>query len=152
MELMLQILMFFYDVVVIGGGLVGMVVVVKVKEFGFNVFFFDENDYLGGIFLQCIYLGFGFYYFKEEFIGLEFVLRFVKCLVEFGVEYRIVVRVLEIKNYFDFEKVVIFILFVGVYQVWVKVIIYVVGVRERYVFEIGIVGDCVVGIYMVGEV
>lgn len=33
-----------------------------------------------------------------------------------------------------------------------KVIIYVVGVRERYVFEIGIVGDCVVGIYMVGEV
>lgn len=43
--------MFFYDVVVIGGGLVGMVVVVKVKEFGFNVFFFDENDYLGGIFL-----------------------------------------------------------------------------------------------------
>lgn len=43
------------------------------------------------------------------------MLRFVKCLVEFGVEYRIVVRVLEIKNYFDFEKVVIFILFVGVY-------------------------------------
>jgi len=68
------------------------------------------------------------------------------------VEYRTAARVLEIKNYSDLEKVVIFTSPSGAYQVWAKAVIYAAGARERHAFEIGIVGDRVSGIYTAGEV
>jgi len=67
------------------------------------------------------------------------------------VEYRTAARVLEIKNYSDLEKVVIFTSPSGAYQVWAKAVIYAAGARERHAFEIGIVGDRVSGIYTAGE-
>lgn len=128
-----------------------MAAAVKAKELGLNVLLLDENDYLGGILPQCIHPGFGLHYFKEELTGPEFASRLAKRLVELGVEYRTAARVLEIKNYSDLEKVVIFTSPAGVYQVWTKAIIYAAGARERHAFEIGIVGDRVAGIYTAGE-
>ncbi|WP_240922852.1 NAD(P)/FAD-dependent oxidoreductase [Thermococcus sp. Bubb.Bath] len=151
MEPMPQIPMLSYDVVVIGGGPAGMAAAAKTKELGLNVLLLDENDYLGGILPQCIHPGFGLHYFKEELTGPEFAARLAKRLVELGVEYRTSARVLEIKNYSDLEKVVIFTSPSGVYQVWAKAIIYAAGARERHAFEIGIVGDRVAGIYTAGE-
>ncbi len=151
MEPMPQIPMLSYDVVVIGGGPAGMAAAAKAKELGLNVLLLDENDYLGGILPQCIHPGFGLHYFKEELTGPEFASRLAKRLVELGVEYRTAARVLEIKNYSDLEKVVIFTSPAGVYQVWAKAIIYAAGARERHAFEIGIVGDRVAGIYTAGE-
>ncbi|ASJ03712.1 pyridine nucleotide-disulfide oxidoreductase [Thermococcus profundus] len=143
--------MLSYDVVVIGGGPAGMAAAVKAKELGLNVLLLDENDYLGGILPQCIHPGFGLHYFKEELTGPEFASRLARRMVELGVEYRTSSRVLEIRNYSDLEKVVIFTSPAGVYQAWAKAIIYAAGARERHAFEIGIVGDRVAGIYTAGE-
>jgi len=146
-----RIPMLSYDVVVIGGGPAGMAAAIRAKELGLNVLLLDENDYLGGILPQCIHPGFGLHYYKEELTGPEFASRLAKRLVELGVEYRTAARVLEIKNYSDLEKVVIFTSPSGAYQVWAKAVIYAAGARERHAFEIGIVGDRVSGIYTAGE-
>ena len=140
-----------YDVVVIGGGPAGMAAAIKAKELGLNVLLLDENNYLGGILPQCIHPGFGIHYFGEELTGPEFAARLAKRLVELGVEYRTAARVLEIRNYSDLEKVVVFTSPSGAFQVWTKAIIYAAGARERHAFEIGIVGDRVSGIYTAGE-
>ncbi|NJE30733.1 FAD-dependent oxidoreductase [Thermococcus sp. 18S1] len=140
-----------YDVVVIGGGPAGMAAAVRAKELGLNVLLLDENDYLGGILPQCIHPGFGLHYFREELTGPEFAARLAKRLVELGVEYRTAARVMEIRNYSDLEKVVIFTSPSGAYQAWAKAIIYAAGARERHAFEIGIVGDRVAGVYTAGE-
>ncbi len=151
MEPMPQIPMLNYDVVVIGGGPAGMAASIKAKELGLNVLLLDENDYLGGILPQCIHPGFGIHYFREELTGPEFAARLAKRLVELGVEYRTGARVLEIRNYSDLEKVVVFTSPSGTFQVWTKAVIYAAGARERHAFEIGIVGDRVSGIYTAGE-
>ncbi|NJD99104.1 FAD-dependent oxidoreductase [Thermococcus sp. LS1] len=140
-----------YDVVVIGGGPAGMAAAVRAKKLGLKVLLLDDNDYLGGILPQCIHPGFGLHYFKEELTGPEFAARFAKRLVELGVDYRTAARVLEIKNYSDLEKVVVFSSPSGAYQVWTRTIIYAAGARERHAFEIGIVGDRGAGIYTAGE-
>jgi len=146
-----RIPMLSYDVVVIGGGPAGMAAAVRAKELGLNVLLLDENDYLGGILPQCIHPGFGIHYYKEELTGPEFASRLAKRLVELGVEYKTAARVLEIRNYSDLEKVVIFTSPSGAYQAWAKAVIYAAGARERHAFEIGIVGDRVSGIYTAGE-
>ncbi|WP_232461780.1 NAD(P)/FAD-dependent oxidoreductase [Thermococcus pacificus] len=151
MEPFPEIPMLSYDVLVIGGGPAGMAAAVRARELGLKVLLLDENDYLGGILPQCIHPGFGLHYFREELTGPEFAARLAKKLIELGVEYRTSARVLEIKNYSDLEKVVIFTSPSGVYQVWTKAVIYAAGARERHAFEIGIVGDRVSGIYTAGE-
>lgn len=151
MEPMPQIPVLNYDVVVIGGGPAGMAAAARAKELGLSVLLLDENDYLGGILPQCIHPGFGIHYFREELTGPEFAARLAERLVELGVEYRTAARVLEIRNYSDLEKVVVFTSPSGAFQVWTKAIIYAAGARERHAFEIGIVGDRVSGIYTAGE-
>ena len=140
-----------YDVVVIGGGPAGMASAIKAKELGLKVLLLDENDYLGGILPQCIHAGFGIHYFGDELTGPEFAARLAKRLVGLNVEYRTSARVLEIRNYSDLEKFVLFTSPRGIYGVWAKAIIYAAGARERHAFEIGIVGDRVSGIYTAGE-
>ncbi len=146
-----EVPMLSYDVVVIGGGPAGMASAIKAKELGLKVLLLDENDYLGGILPQCIHPGFGIHYFREELTGPEFAARLAKRLVELGVEYRTSARVLEIRNYSDLEKFVLFTSPSGIYGVWAKAVIYAAGARERHAFEIGIVGDRVSGIYTAGE-
>ncbi|ALM74247.1 NAD(P)/FAD-dependent oxidoreductase [Thermococcus barophilus] len=140
-----------YDVVVIGGGPAGLAAAVKAKEYGLNVLLLDENDYLGGILPQCIHPGFGIHYFREELTGPEFSHRFVQRVRELKIDHFVKARVLEIKNYSDLEKIVVFTSPEGVFEVWTKAIIYATGARERHAFEIGIVGDRVAGIYTAGE-
>ena len=140
-----------YDVVVIGGGPAGLAAAVKAKEHGLNVLLLDENDYLGGILPQCIHPGFGIHYFREELTGPEFSHRFVQRVKDLKIDYFVKARVLEIKNYSDLEKVVVFTSPKGAFEVWTKAIIYAAGARERHAFEIGIVGDRVAGIYTAGE-
>ncbi len=140
-----------YDVVVIGGGPAGLAAAVKAKEYGLNVLLLDENDYLGGILPQCIHPGFGIHYFREELTGPEFSHRFVQRIKELKIDYFVKARVLEIKNYSDLEKIVVFTSPEGTFEVWTKAIIYATGARERHAFEIGIVGDRVAGIYTAGE-
>ena len=146
-----EIPMLSYDVVVIGGGPAGMAAAARAKELGLNVLLLDENNYLGGILPQCIHPGFGIHYLGEELTGPEFASKLARKLIELGVDYKTSARVLEIRNYSDLEKVVIFTSPNGVYQVWAKAIIYAAGARERHAFEIGIVGDRVSGIYTAGE-
>ncbi|WP_175059289.1 NAD(P)/FAD-dependent oxidoreductase [Thermococcus sp. 2319x1] len=140
-----------YDTIVIGGGPAGLAAAVKAKKLGLKVLLLDENEFLGGILPQCIHPGFGLHYFKEELTGPEFAYRFVKQVKELNIEHYTDAYVLEIENYSDLEKKVVFSSPKGVMEVWGKTIIYAAGARERHASEIGIVGDRVAGIYTAGE-
>ncbi|WP_203226279.1 NAD(P)/FAD-dependent oxidoreductase [Thermococcus sp. 2319x1] len=140
-----------YDTIVIGGGPAGLAAAVKAKKLGLKVLLLDENEFLGGILPQCIHPGFGLHYFKEELTGPEFAYRFVKQVKELNIEHYTNAYVLEIENYSDLEKRVVFSSPKGVMEVWGKTIIYAAGARERHASEIGIVGDRVAGIYTAGE-
>lgn len=140
-----------YDTIVIGGGPAGLAAAVKAKKLGLKVLLLDENEFLGGILPQCIHPGFGLHYFKEELTGPEFAYRFVKEINELSIDHYTNAYVLEIENYSDLEKKVVFSSPEGVKEVWGKTIIYAAGARERHAFEIGIVGDRVAGIYTAGE-
>ncbi|AFK21647.1 NAD(P)/FAD-dependent oxidoreductase [Pyrococcus sp. ST04] len=138
-----------YDVVVIGGGPAGMAAAIRARDLGLRVLLLDDNDYLGGILPQCIHPGFGIHYFKEELTGPEFAYKLMSNLE--GVEVKTSARVLEIINYSDIEKFVVYTSPEGVKKVPTRTIIYAAGARERHAFEIGIVGDRVSGIYTAGE-
>lgn len=140
-----------YDVIVIGGGPAGLAAAVKAKEFGLETLLLDENEFLGGILPQCIHPGFGIHYFKEELTGPEFAHRFIEKIKDVGVRYQTSTYVLNIENYSDLEKKIVFSSPKGIKEVWTKTVIYAAGARERHAFEIGIVGDRVAGIYTAGE-
>ncbi|MCO6041165.1 NAD(P)/FAD-dependent oxidoreductase [Thermococcus alcaliphilus] len=140
-----------YDTIIIGGGPAGLAAAVKAKKLGLKVLLLDENEFLGGILPQCIHPGFGLHYFKEELTGPEFAHRFIREINELNIEHYTNAYVLEIENYSDLEKKVVFSSPEGVKEVWGKTIIYAAGARERHAFEIGIVGDRVAGIYTAGE-
>ncbi|WP_179193059.1 NAD(P)/FAD-dependent oxidoreductase [Thermococcus litoralis] len=140
-----------YDTIIIGGGPAGLAAAVKAKKLGLKVLLLDENEFLGGILPQCIHPGFGLHYFKEELTGPEFAHRFIREINKLNIEHYTNAYVLEIENYSDLEKKVVFSSPKGVMEVWGKTIIYAAGARERHAFEIGIVGDRVAGIYTAGE-
>ncbi|KPU63561.1 pyridine nucleotide-disulfide oxidoreductase [Thermococcus sp. EP1] len=140
-----------YDVIVIGGGPAGLAAAVKAKELGLETLLLDENEFLGGILPQCIHPGFGIHYFKEELTGPEFAHRFIEKIKDVGVRYQTSTYVLNIENYSDLEKKIVFSSPKGIKEVWTKTVIYAAGARERHAFEIGIVGDRVAGIYTAGE-
>ncbi|USG99439.1 NAD(P)/FAD-dependent oxidoreductase [Thermococcus argininiproducens] len=140
-----------YDVIVIGGGPAGLAAAVKAKELGLETLLLDENEFLGGILPQCIHPGFGIHYFKEELTGPEFAHLFIEKIKDVGVKYQTSAYVLNIENYSDLEKKIVFSSPRGIKEVWTKTVIYAAGAREKHAFEIGIVGDRVAGIYTAGE-
>ena len=59
-----------YDVAVIGAGPAGLAAALAAKENGAEKVVLIERDFrMGGILEQCIHMGFGLKYFKEELSG-----------------------------------------------------------------------------------
>lgn len=131
-----QIPMLNYEVVVIGGGPAGMAAARKAGELGLRVLLLNENPVLGENLRQC-----------DEKLASELAEGIKGSSVDFLTS----ARVIEIGNYSDMEKAVVFTSPEGTKLVWAKAIIYTAGTRERHAFEAGIIGDRGAGVYTVGE-
>ncbi|HIP88743.1 MAG TPA: FAD-dependent oxidoreductase [Thermococcus paralvinellae] len=140
-----------YDVIVIGGGPAGLAAAIKAKEYGLKVLLLENRDVLGGIPLQCVHPGFGLHYFKEDLTGTEFIYRFIEKFKELGIEYYTGSHVMKIIPVSDIEKRLEVITPQGLLELTTTTIIYATGARERHIFEIGITGHRVAGIYTAGE-
>lgn len=66
-----------FDVVVIGGGPVGMAAALAAHKVGARVAIVEREQHLGGILRQCIHPGFGLSHFKQELTGPEYAQRFI---------------------------------------------------------------------------
>jgi len=140
-----------YDTIVIGGGPGGLAAATKAKELGMRVLLLENRDMLGGIPLQCVHPGFGLHYFKEDLTGTEFIYRFIDKFEKLGVEGYTRAHLLEIELVSDVEKRLRVATPNGIKKFETKSIIYTTGARERHIFEIGITGNRVPGIFTAGE-
>lgn len=71
-----------FDLIIIGGGAAGMSAAISSYDSGVkNIVIIERESELGGILNQCIHLGFGLHYFKEEMSGPNYANR-LKCEVE----------------------------------------------------------------------
>jgi len=140
-----------YDVVVIGGGPAGLAAAMKAKELGLSVLLIENRDFLGGIPLQCVHPGFGLHYFREDLTGTEFISRLIEKFEGMGIDYYTSSHVLEITPYSYRHKVLRVVTPKGLLTLQAKTVIYATGARERHMFEIGITGHRIAGIYTAGE-
>ena len=88
-----------YDVAVIGAGPAGLAAALAAKENGAEKVVLIERDFrMGGILEQCIHMGFGLKYFKEELSGPEYAGRFIKMIEEKGIYVLLDTMVLDIEG------------------------------------------------------
>lgn len=65
-----------YDLIIVGGGAAGMSAAISSYDNGVrNILIIERENELGGILNQCIHLGFGLHYFKEEMSGPSYANR-----------------------------------------------------------------------------
>ncbi len=140
-----------YDTVVIGGGPAGLAGGAKAKELGLETLIIENSERIGGIPMQCAHPGFGMFYYDEELTGPEFSQRLIDRVEDLGIDYVTSAHVTEIEKVSDLEKVVSVITREGVSEISASTIIYATGARERHVYETGITGDRVSGVFTAGE-
>ena len=86
-----------YKIVIIGGGPAGLAAAVSAKQAGEDDILILERDHeLGGILNQCIHNGFGLHTFKEELTGPEYAGRYIKQVLDLGIEYKLNTMVMDI--------------------------------------------------------
>lgn len=140
-----------YDVVVVGGGPTGLAASIKAEMLGLKVLLLEDSEMLGGIPLQCIHPGFGLRYYREDLTGPEFSYRLIKKVEELKVSHLLNAYVSEIASTPDARWTLRVISPFGALKVHASAIIYAAGAREKHIFESGVVGDRVSGIYTAGE-
>ncbi len=140
-----------YDIVVIGGGPAGIAAAKTCAEAGLKVVIVESTERLGGIPLQCIHPGFGLHYFKEDLTGPEFVYKLLCKLNELDVDILLESYVADLTFVSPYHKEVRVVCTNGIHHIKTPVIIYTTGARERHIYEIGITGSRVSGIYTAGE-
>jgi len=78
-----------YDLLVIGGGPAGMAAAVGASSAGTGrILLLERKPRLGGILNQCIHVGFGLKYFKEELTGTEYAHRYGRLFAQTATEVR----------------------------------------------------------------
>lgn len=140
-----------YDTVVIGGGPAGLAGGVRAKELGLEVLVLENSDRIGGIPIQCIHPGFGNFYYGEDMTGPEFSNRLIQKAESLNLEYRTNAHVSRISSISDLRKDIKTITPEDASRISTSTIIYAAGAREKHLFETGICGDRVSGIYTAGE-
>ena len=117
-----------YDLIIIGGGPSGMSVAVGAAEVGLKkILLLERHPRLGGILNQCIHVGFGLRYFKEELTGTEYAFRYKKKFREVDTE----VSMQSFVHKLTAEKEVTFVCPEGEFLVTGDHVVLATGCRER---------------------
>lgn len=142
------------DLVIVGAGAAGLAAAWKAAETGIKrILLLERTEIIGGILLQCIHPGFGLHIFREDLSGPEFLYKLLEYLEKYKDQIEIVtnayVHGIETTSYY--KKLVKAMTPKGLFYAETKAVIYTAGARERSIFELGIVGDRVAGVFTAGE-
>jgi thioredoxin reductase len=136
-----------YDVIIIGGGPAGMAVAVGAHSAGLRkILLLERHPKLGGILNQCIHVGFGLRYFKEELTGTEYTARYRTIFDRTGAE----VKTNSFVHQLGPGKSATFICPEGEFAVSSEKIVLATGCRERTREMLTIPGTRPAGIFTAG--
>jgi len=136
-----------YDCIVVGGGPAGMAAAVGAAKGGLKkIMLLERLPRLGGILNQCIHLGFGLSYFKEEMTGTEYAARYKEMVFERDIEARTSCCVHTITP----QKEIVFVCADGEFTVSAKHIVMATGCRERTREMLTVPGTRPAGIFTAG--
>jgi NADPH-dependent 2,4-dienoyl-CoA reductase/sulfur reductase-like enzyme len=142
-----------YDAIIVGGGPAGLSAALNLKMNGFNPLVIESGDRIGGVPIQCIHTGFGLHYLGEDLTGTEFIYRLIERVEDQGVEYKVrshVFRVRYPRTRYPY-KIVEVLSPEGFLELEAPAIVYTAGAREKTIFEIGVTGRRLSGVYTAGE-
>ncbi len=136
-----------YDVIIVGGGPAGLAVAVGASAAGLKkILLLERHPRLGGILNQCIHLGFGLRYYKEELTGTEYAARYLKTFHQSGTE----VKAASFVHKLTAEKQVTFVSPAGEFTVSAENVVLATGCRERTREMLTIAGTRPSGIFTAG--
>lgn len=137
-----------YQLIVIGGGAGGMSAALSAAENGLdNILIIEGEQRLGGILNQCIHMGFGLHYFKEEMSGPSYASRLAESII---MNDNIKLSLNSFVTHVSKDKIVEYICGQGKVKVCAEAIIFATGSYERHASMINLPGKRLNGIYTAG--
>ena len=137
-----------YDIVIIGGGPAGLAAAASAYDNGArSILILERDEQLGGILNQCIHNGFGLHTFKEELTGPEYADRFIRQVIDRGIEYKLNTMVMDIA---DDRTVTAMNREDGMFMINAKAVILAMGCREKPRGALNIPGYRPAGIFSAG--